>query len=59
MFYLNQLSIYIFSSHELLQTAGFVYIAEAKHFIGMNQTFFGVSSWLHSVQGKYHVFSET
>ncbi|KAH7102452.1 DnaJ-domain-containing protein [Auriculariales sp. MPI-PUGE-AT-0066] len=44
---------------ELLQTIGFVYIQKAKHFIASSQSFMGVGGWLHNVQGKYHVFSET
>lgn len=27
--------------------------------MAMSQTFLGVGGWLHNVQGKYHVFSET
>jgi len=38
---------------------GFVYMAKAKHHLATHQTFFGVGGWLHNVQGKYHVFSET
>ncbi|EIW77865.1 DnaJ-domain-containing protein [Coniophora puteana RWD-64-598 SS2] len=45
--------------YELLQTIGFVYMAKAKHHLASNQTFLGVGGWLHNVQGKYHVFSET
>ncbi|KAG6833157.1 hypothetical protein H0H87_010544 [Tephrocybe sp. NHM501043] len=44
---------------ELLHAVGFVYSAKAKHFLATNQTLFGVGGWLHNVQGKYHVFSET
>lgn len=44
---------------ELLHAVGFVYSAKAKQFLASNQTFFGVGGWLHNVQGKYHVFSET
>lgn len=44
---------------ELLQTIGFVYQAKAKHHLATSQTFMGVGGWLHNVQGKYHVFSET
>ncbi|KAE9394705.1 DnaJ-domain-containing protein [Gymnopus androsaceus JB14] len=44
---------------ELLQAIGFVYASKAKHFLAANQTFLGVGGWLHNVQGKYHVFSET
>ncbi|KAF6752393.1 DnaJ-domain-containing protein [Ephemerocybe angulata] len=44
---------------ELLQTIGFVYVAKAKHHLATSQTFLGVGGWLHNVQGKYHVFSET
>jgi hypothetical protein len=44
---------------ELLQAIGFVYVAKAKQHLATNQTFLGVGGWLHNVQGKYHVFSET
>lgn len=44
---------------ELLQTIGFVYLSKAKHYLASSQTFLGVGGWLHNVQGKYHVFSET
>ena len=44
---------------ELLHAIGFVYTAKAKQFLASNQSFFGVGGWLHNVQGKYHVFSET
>ncbi|KAI0337850.1 DnaJ-domain-containing protein [Trametopsis cervina] len=44
---------------DLLQAIGFVYVAKAKHYLASNQTLFGVGGWLHNVQGKYHVFSET
>jgi X-domain of DnaJ-containing len=44
---------------DLLQAIGFVYVAKAKHYLATNQTFLGVGGWLHNVQGKYHVFSET
>ncbi|GJE93563.1 DnaJ-domain-containing protein [Phanerochaete sordida] len=44
---------------ELLQAIGFVYVAKAKHFLASNQTLFGIGGWVHNVQGKYHVFSET
>ncbi|KAJ4488950.1 X-domain of DnaJ-containing-domain-containing protein [Lentinula edodes] len=44
---------------ELLQAIGFVYVSKAKQFLATNQTFLGVGGWLHNVQGKYHVFSET
>ncbi|KAF5375455.1 hypothetical protein D9757_009968 [Collybiopsis confluens] len=44
---------------ELLQAIGFAYTSKAKHFLATNQTFLGVGGWLHNVQGKYHVFSET
>ncbi|KAF8344396.1 DnaJ-domain-containing protein [Amanita rubescens] len=45
--------------YELLQTIGFVYASKAKHFLATHQTFFGVGGWIHNVQSKYHVFSET
>lgn len=44
---------------ELLNTIGFVYVAKAKHFLASNQSLFGIGGWVHNVQGKYHVFSET
>jgi len=44
---------------DLLQAVGFVYVSKARHFLASNQTLFGVGGWLHNVQGKYHVFSET
>ncbi|KAH9974932.1 DnaJ-domain-containing protein [Lactifluus volemus] len=44
---------------ELLNAIGFVYTAKAKQFLATNQSFLGVGGWLHNVQGKYHVFSET
>ncbi|TFK35905.1 DnaJ-domain-containing protein [Crucibulum laeve] len=44
---------------ELLQAIGFVYVSKAKHHLATDRTLFGVGGWLHNVQGKYHVFSET
>lgn len=44
---------------ELLNAIGFVYAAKSRHYLASNQTFLGVGGWLHNVQGKYHVFSET
>ncbi|KAI0300680.1 X-domain of DnaJ-containing-domain-containing protein [Multifurca ochricompacta] len=44
---------------ELLHAIGFVYTAKAKQFLATSQSFLGVGGWLHNVQGKYHVFSET
>ncbi|THH31683.1 hypothetical protein EUX98_g2491 [Antrodiella citrinella] len=44
---------------DLLQAIGFVYSAKAKQYLATSQTFLGVGGWLHNVQGKYHVFSET
>lgn len=44
---------------ELLNAIGFVYVSKAKQFLATSQTFFGMGGWLHNVQGKYHVFSET
>ncbi|KAH9018544.1 DnaJ-domain-containing protein [Lactarius hengduanensis] len=44
---------------ELLNAIGFAYSAKAKQFLASNQSFLGVGGWLHNVQGKYHVFSET
>jgi curved DNA-binding protein CbpA len=44
---------------ELLHTIGFTYVSKAKHHLATNQSFMGVGGWLHNVQGKYHVFSET
>lgn len=43
----------------ILKAIGFVYVSKAKHHLATHQTFFGVGGWLHNVQGKYHVFSET
>ncbi|KAI6144371.1 DnaJ-domain-containing protein [Pisolithus tinctorius] len=44
---------------ELLHAVGFVYLSKAKYYLASNQTLFGMGGWLHNVQGKYHVFSET
>ena len=44
---------------DLLQAIGFVYAQKAKQFLASNQSFLGMGGWLHNVQGKYHVFSET
>jgi len=44
---------------ELLNSIGFVYASKARHFTASNQTPFGMGGWIHNVQGKYHVFSET
>ncbi|KAF7416223.1 hypothetical protein PC9H_002488 [Pleurotus ostreatus] len=44
---------------DLLHAIGFVYASKAKHHLATNQSFMGVGGWLHNVQGKYHVFSET
>jgi hypothetical protein len=44
---------------DLLHAIGFAYTAKAKQFLASNQSFLGVGGWLHNVQGKYHVFSET
>ncbi|KAI0739604.1 DnaJ-domain-containing protein [Daedaleopsis nitida] len=44
---------------DLLQAIGFVYTQKAKQYLATNQTFLGMGGWLHNVQGKYHVFSET
>ncbi|KAG8748753.1 hypothetical protein FRC12_013802 [Ceratobasidium sp. 428] len=44
---------------ELLHAIGFVYQAKSKHYLATNQTFMGMGGWLHNIQGKYHVFSET
>lgn len=30
-----------------------------RHYLASTQSFMGVGGWLHNVQGKYHVFSET
>lgn len=30
-----------------------------SHHLASKQTFLGVGGWIHNVQGKYHVFSET
>lgn len=44
---------------DLLHAIGFVYSSKAKHYLATHQTMFGMGGWLHNVQGKYHVFSET
>lgn len=44
---------------ELLHAVGFVYTSKAKQFVASNQSIWGVGGWLHGVQNKYHVFSET
>ncbi|EIN04114.1 DnaJ-domain-containing protein [Punctularia strigosozonata HHB-11173 SS5] len=44
---------------ELLQVIGFTYVAKAKQYLASHTTWMGVGGWLHNVQGKYHVFSET
>ncbi|KAJ7074539.1 DnaJ-domain-containing protein [Mycena amicta] len=44
---------------DLLQAIGFVYVSKSKAHMATSQTFLGVGGWLHNVQGKYHVFSET
>lgn len=44
---------------ELLHAIGFVYSSKAKHFLATQSSLFGVGGWLHGVQGRYHVFSET
>jgi hypothetical protein len=44
---------------ELLHAVGFVYSSKAKQFVASNQSIWGVGGWLHGVQNKYHVFSET
>ncbi|KIJ47798.1 hypothetical protein M422DRAFT_163506 [Sphaerobolus stellatus SS14] len=44
---------------ELLHTIGFVYAQKARQHLATTQSFLGVGGWLHNVQGKYHVFSET
>ncbi|CAL1702788.1 unnamed protein product [Somion occarium] len=44
---------------DLLHAIGFVYVSKSKAHLASNQTFLGVGGWLHNVQGKYHVFSET
>ena len=44
---------------DLLNAIGFVYAQKAKQFLASNQSFLGMGGWLHNVQGKYHVFSET
>lgn len=44
---------------DLLNTIGFTYVSKAKHHLATQQTFMGMGGWLHNVQGKYHVFSET
>ncbi|CDO68544.1 hypothetical protein BN946_scf184998.g41 [Trametes cinnabarina] len=44
---------------DLLHAVGFVYAQKAKHYLASSQTFLGMGGWLHNVQGKYHVISET
>jgi X-domain of DnaJ-containing len=44
---------------ELLHAVGFVYSSKAKQFLASSQSIWGVGGWLHGVQNKYHVFSET
>lgn len=44
---------------ELLHAIGFVYVSKARHFIASSQSIWGVGGWLHGVQNKYHVFTET
>ncbi len=44
---------------ELLHAVGFVDAQKGKQCLASNQTFLGMGAWLHNVQGKYHVFSET
>ncbi|PVF99391.1 DnaJ-domain-containing protein [Serendipita vermifera] len=44
---------------ELLHAIGFVYSSKAKHFMATSQSLWGVGGWLHGVQNRYHVFSET
>nr|VWP00319.1 Calcium/proton exchanger [Ganoderma boninense] len=44
---------------DLLHAIGFVYAQKGKQCLASNQTFLGMGGWLHNVQGKYHVFSET
>ena len=44
---------------DLLHAIGFVYAQKGKQYLASNQTFLGMGGWLHNVQGKYHVFSET
>ncbi|KAG8949038.1 hypothetical protein FRC04_009112 [Tulasnella sp. 424] len=44
---------------ELLHAIGFVYTAKSRHYLASYSTPWGVGGWLHNVQGKYHVISET
>ncbi|KAG8903424.1 hypothetical protein FRB99_003319 [Tulasnella sp. 403] len=44
---------------ELLHAIGFAYTAKSRHYLASFSTPWGVGGWLHNVQGKYHVFSET
>ena len=44
---------------DLLHAVGFGYAEKGKQYLASNQTFLGMGGWLHNVQGKYHVFSET
>ncbi|KAG8911514.1 hypothetical protein FRC01_005674 [Tulasnella sp. 417] len=44
---------------DLLHAIGFVYTAKSRHYLASYSTPWGVGGWLHNVQGKYHVISET
>ncbi|KDQ09706.1 hypothetical protein BOTBODRAFT_116749 [Botryobasidium botryosum FD-172 SS1] len=44
---------------DLLHAVGFVYAAKSRQYLASTTTFMGVGGWLHNVQGKYHIFSET
>ncbi|KAG8873181.1 hypothetical protein FRB97_006976 [Tulasnella sp. 331] len=44
---------------ELLHAIGHTYTSKSRHYLASYSTPWGVGGWLHNVQGKYHVFSET
>ncbi|KAG9045333.1 hypothetical protein FS837_006496 [Tulasnella sp. UAMH 9824] len=44
---------------DLLHAIGFVYTAKSRHYLASHSTPWGMGGWLHNVQGKYHVISET
>lgn len=44
---------------DLLHAIGFVYTSKSRHYLASYSTPWGVGGWLHNVQGKYHVISET
>ncbi|KAL1742967.1 X-domain of DnaJ-containing-domain-containing protein [Schizophyllum fasciatum] len=44
---------------ELLHAIGFVYAAKARQHLAARATPFGLGGWVHGLQGRYHVISET